>query len=124
MVLELGKLGNIRAGGDNSTPQYKFLFHGQPCCLLPVWSFRYNVTTERRSTSDYLIDEDNTPDADSNLQYIPVTYYSDGRMGNDIQNLNKEEIIADVFREYERYLSVVSDEEKAIMFIDKEKYKS
>ncbi len=64
------------------------------------------------------------PDADSNLQYIPVTYYSDGRMGNDIQNLNKEEIIADVFREYERYLSVVSDEEKAIMFVDKEKYKS
>uniref|UniRef100_A0AB33IUE7 Uncharacterized protein n=1 Tax=Prevotella sp. GTC17253 TaxID=3236793 RepID=A0AB33IUE7_9BACT len=62
--------------------------------------------------------------ADSNLQYIPITYYSDGRTGNDIQYLNKEEIIADVLREYERYLSVVSDDEKAMMFVDKEKYKS
>ncbi|SFG30601.1 choline/glycine/proline betaine transport protein [Prevotella sp. KH2C16] len=89
-----------------------------------IRNFRYGVMAERRNISDYLIDEDNTPDISSNQQYIPVTYYSDGRTGNDIQYLNQEEIIADVLREYERYIRVIADEQKAMMFIDKEKYKS
>ncbi len=88
-----------------------------------IWNFRYGVTTEKQSISDYLIDEDNTPDIDTNTQYVPVTYYSDGRTGNNIQYLNKQEIIADVLREYERYISVVADEQKAMMFVDKKKYR-
>lgn len=87
-----------------------------------VWNFRYGVTTEVQSISDYIIGEDNTPDVDSNKQYLPVTYYTDGRMGYDIQYLNKEEIIADVLREYERYIRVVADEQKAMMFVDKKRY--
>lgn len=87
-----------------------------------IWNFRYGVSTEKRNISDYLIDEDNTPTADSNEQFIPITYYSDGRMGNDIQYLSKEEIIADILMEYERYISLVSDEKKAMIFIDKKKY--
>lgn len=90
-----------------------------------IWNFRYGVTVELQQISDYLIDEDNTPDIDSNNHhYVPVTYYSDGRTGNDIQYLNKEEIIADVLREYERYISVVADEGNAMMFVDKKKYKA
>jgi len=88
-----------------------------------IWNFRYGVAAEKRRISDYLIDEDNTPDAESDKQYIPVTYYSDGRTGNDIQYLNKEEIIADVLREYERYISIVADTDKAMVFVDKEKFK-
>lgn len=53
------------------------------------------------------------------IQYIPVTYYSDGRTGNDIQYLTRDEIIADVLREYERYLSIIADERKSMMFVDK-----
>src|SRR3712207_6060747 len=117
---ELAKRGiaaEIRTGKRGKLSIELLIAHDQ------IWNFRYGVTAEKRSISDYLIDEDNTPDANSNQQYIPITYYSDGRMGNDIQYLNKEEIIADVLREYERYLSVVSDEEKAMMFVDKEKYR-
>lgn len=88
-----------------------------------VWNFRYGVMAEQRSISDYLIDEENTPDASSNSQYIPVTYYSDGRTGNNIQYLSKDEIIADVLREYERYISIIADEQKAMVFVDKGKYK-
>ncbi|MCR5071666.1 MAG: BCCT family transporter [Bacteroidales bacterium] len=84
-----------------------------------IWNFRYGVAAEKRAISDYLIDDDNTPDIDNNLQYVPVTYYSDGRKGNDIQYLSKEEIIADVLREYERFLGIVADEEKSMMFLDK-----
>lgn len=87
-----------------------------------VWNFRYGVSAEKRSISNYMLEEDNAPDADSDQHYIPVTYYSDGRAGNDIQYLSKEEIIADVLREYERYISIVADEQKAMMFVDKAKY--
>lgn len=84
-----------------------------------IRNFRYGVTAEKRVLSDYLVDEDNTPDADNSSQYIPVTYYSDGRTGNDIQYLSKDEIIADVLREYGRYISSISDDRNAMVFVDK-----
>lgn len=84
-----------------------------------IWNFRYGVRAEKRTVSDYLVEEDNTPEVASGIQYVPVTYYTDGRTGNDIQYLSKEEIIADVLREYERYLSIVADDNKAMMYIDK-----
>jgi choline/glycine/proline betaine transport protein len=88
-----------------------------------IWNFRYGVTTEVQAVSDYIADEDNTPDIDSNKQYVPVTYYTDGRTGNNIQYLSKDEIIIDVLREYERYINLVSDENNAMLFIDKKKYR-
>lgn len=86
-----------------------------------IWNFRYGVRVEKQTISEYLLDEDNTPEIDVNMQYIPVTYYSDGRAGNNIQYLSKNEIIADVLREYERYLTLLASEDKALMFIDKTK---
>jgi len=86
-----------------------------------IWNFRYGVAAEKRTISDYLVEDDNTPDVETGIQYIPVTYYSDGRTGNDIQYLSREEIIADVLREYERYLSIISDEEKSMMYTDKKR---
>jgi len=86
-----------------------------------IWNFRYGVAAEKRNLSDYLIEEDNTPEVESDVQYVPVTYYSDGRTGNDIQYLTRDEIIADVLREYERYLSIIADNEKSMMFVDKKK---
>jgi len=51
----------------------------------------------------------------------PLPIYSDGRTGNDIQYLSRDEIIADVLREYERYLSIIADEDKSMIYIDKKK---
>jgi choline/glycine/proline betaine transport protein len=56
---------------------------------------------------------------DNGMQYIPVTYYTDGRTGNDIQYLSQQEIMADVLREYDRYISIVADERNAMVFVDK-----
>ncbi len=84
-----------------------------------IRNFKYGVIAEKRTISEYLIDEDNTPDVDNNTQYLPVTYFFDGRTGNDIQYLSKDEIIADVLREYDRFLSIVSNEANAMMFLDK-----
>ena len=52
-------------------------------------------------------------------RYVPVTYYNDGRRGNDIQYLTKEEIIADVLREYERFSSVIRNEQNEILIINR-----
>lgn len=60
-----------------------------------------------------------TPDADNGTQYIPVTYYFDGRAGNDIQYLSKDEIIANVLREYGRYICLISGNRNAMVFVDK-----
>jgi len=84
-------------------------------------NFRYGVAAEKRTISDYLVEDDNTPDVENSVQYIPVTYYSDGRTGNDIQYLSRDEIIADVLREYERYLSIIADEDKSMIYIDKKR---
>ncbi|MCR4811463.1 MAG: BCCT family transporter [Bacteroidales bacterium] len=84
-----------------------------------IWNFRYGVAAEKRTISDYLINEDNTPDIDSTSQYVPITYYADGRAGNDIQYLNKEDIIADVLREYERYINIIADKQHEMMYVDK-----
>jgi len=86
-----------------------------------IWNFRYGVAAEKRTVSEYLIEDDNTPDVETGIQYIPVTYYSDGRTGNDIQYLSRNEIIADVLREYERYLSIIADDDKSMFFTDKKK---
>lgn len=86
-----------------------------------IWNFRYGVAAEKRAISDYLIEDDNTPNVETGVQYVPVTYYSDGRTGNDIQYLTREEIITDVLREFERYLSIISDDNKSMMFVDKKK---
>jgi len=84
-----------------------------------IWNFKYGVMAEKRTISEYLINEDNTPDIDTSKQYVPVTYYADSRAGNDIQYFSKDEIIADVLREYERFISIISDEQHAMMFVDK-----
>ncbi len=86
-----------------------------------IWNFRYGVAAEKRTVSEYPVEDDNTPDIENSVHYVPVTYHNDGRMGNDIQYLSRDEIIADVLREYERYLSIISDEDKAMMFVDKKK---
>jgi len=82
-------------------------------------NFKYGVMAERLEVSQYVIDEDNAPTPESDV-YIPVSYYNSGRSGNDIQHLEKEEIIADVLREYERFINIASDEKSEILILDRD----
>ena len=41
--------------------------------------------------------------------YEPMTFFEDGRQGYDVQYLRSEELIADVLRQYERYLALTAD---------------
>lgn len=83
-------------------------------------NFRYGVSAESQTISPYFVEDDNTPDVDmdDNKSYIPVTYFTDGRSGNNIQYLTKDEIIADVLKEYERYISLASDTKNDLLNIE------
>ncbi len=81
-------------------------------------NFKYGVMAEKQSVSQYIIDEDNAPTPESDV-YIPLSYYNNGRSGNDIQHLEKEEIIADVLREYERFMNIAADEKSEILMLDR-----
>ena len=37
---------------------------------------------------------------------LPVTYFADGRAGYDIRYMTRDEVIADVLRQFERYLEL------------------
>jgi len=82
-------------------------------------NFKYGVLAEKQNVSQYIIDEDNAPTPESDV-YVPLSYYNSGRRGNDIQHLEKDEIIADVLREYERFINIASDENSEILMLDRE----
>ena len=84
-----------------------------------IRNFRYGVVAEPQTISEYMIEEENTPNVDMETPYIPITYFNDGRKGNDIQYMTKEEVIADVLREYERFISLISDNKNELLIIDK-----
>ena len=85
-----------------------------------IRNFRYGVKASTQDISDSLKTERNTPDVDHDKMVVPVTYYEDRRAGNDIQYLSKNDIITDVLREYERFLSIVSDESNELIIMDYE----
>lgn len=84
-----------------------------------IRNFRYGVVAELQSISDHIINEDNTPNAETDVQFVPITYFNDGRSGNNIQYMTKDEVIADILREYERFISLISDDKNELLVIDK-----
>lgn len=83
-------------------------------------SFTYGVFSERKRLPDYFVEEENSPDVGEHRIYIPLTYFNDGRTGYDIQYLTKEEILADILREYGRFLEIVSNEDAELLAMDRQ----
>ncbi len=76
--------------------------------------FRYGVRSQLEKISDFLRNEENGPEIGSMKTHIPMTYFGDDREGYDIQYFTKNEIISDVLKQYERFLSLSSDEKNEI----------
>ena len=68
--------------------------------------FVYGVRPVRKALPPFLVPT--TPDVEAQV-YQPVTFFEDGREGYDIEYLRSEEVIADILRQYERYLSLNAD---------------
>ena len=49
------------------------------------------------------------------MTYQPMTYFFDGRTGYDVQYMTRNELIADILRQYERYLTLLDDVGQELM---------
>ncbi|GAA4501824.1 BCCT family transporter [Pseudaeromonas paramecii] len=73
--------------------------------------FCYGVRIEARPTPSFNpLEAAHSHDQDE-LIYEPMTFFADGRAGYDIQYLTRDELSADVLRQYERYLVLSQDEQ-------------
>ena len=77
--------------------------------------FMYGVKSIGREVSEQLINDDNLPHIQHSITYEPYTYFFDGRVGYDVQYMDQDELIADMLKHYERYLSLLDDVGQELM---------
>lgn len=82
-----------------------------------IEDFTYGVGSQSKTISEFLVSEENIPGIRGNESYIPKTYFGDNRLGYNIEYFTKNEIIADVLKQYERFLEL-SSEVKNEIFTD------
>ncbi|MCF7521831.1 BCCT family transporter [Neisseria sp. ZJ106] len=78
-------------------------------------NFIYGIKSVQYQVAEQMVQEGNLPHIQSTSSYAPVTYFSDGRNGYDVQYMSREELIADILKQYERYLSLMEHVGQDIM---------
>jgi choline/glycine/proline betaine transport protein len=74
-----------------------------------IEDFVYGVQPQSKTISSFVVNEDNVPDVTGNKRYIPRTYFADNRPGYSIEYFTQNEVIADVLKQYERFLELSSE---------------
>lgn len=77
--------------------------------------FMYGIKSVGREVSEQLINDENLPHIQHSTTYEPYTYFFDGRVGYDVQYMDQDELIADMLKHYERYLSLLDDVGQELM---------
>ncbi|UXN35181.1 BCCT family transporter [Avibacterium paragallinarum] len=77
--------------------------------------FMYGVKSVSHEIASQLVDDENLPHIQHSVTYQPMTYFADGRTGYDVQYMTRNELIADILRQYERYLSLLEDVGQELM---------
>ncbi|UZV73447.1 BCCT family transporter [Pasteurella multocida] len=81
-------------------------------------NFLYGIECQFRELSTLVVEDEAMPNIDSKRSYEPITYFIDGREGYDVQYMTKDELIADVLKQYERYMNLAMDKTNALMTYD------
>lgn len=81
-------------------------------------NFLYGIDCQPRELSTLVVEDEKLPHIDSERAYEPITYFIDGREGYDVQYMTKDELIADVLKQYERYMNLAMDNTNALMTHD------
>ena len=71
--------------------------------------FMYGVKSVGREVSEQLINDENLPHIQHSTTYEPYAYFFDGRVGYDVQYMDQDELIADMLKHYERYLTLLDN---------------
>ncbi|VGM95369.1 Glycine betaine transporter BetP [uncultured Avibacterium sp.] len=77
--------------------------------------FMYGVKSVSHEIASQLVDDENLPHIQHSVTYQPMTYFADGRTGYDVQYMTRNELIADILRQYERYISLLGDVGQELM---------
>lgn len=80
-----------------------------------VRDFKYGIRSVRQQVSESLVQDSHLPHIQHHHSYQPMTYFFDGRSGYDVQYMTHNELISDILKHYERYLSLMGDVGQQIM---------
>lgn len=80
-----------------------------------VRDFTYGIRSVRSQVAEQLIQDDSLPHLQNHEIYHPITYFFDGRAGYEVHYMTHNEIISDILKHYERYLSLMGDVGQKIM---------
>lgn len=97
--LSVDVISNLEA----DEPFVEFVIHKES-----LQDFMYGIRSVAREISEQLINDDKLPHIRQSTVYEPISYFSDGRSGYDVQYMTHDEIIADILKHYERYLSLLT----------------
>ena len=109
----IGKYGftvQVQTLFDNPEPAVEFIIQKES-----LRDFMYGIKSVGREVSEQLINDENLPHIQHSTTYEPYTYFFDGRAGYDVQYMDKDELIADILKQYERYLSLLENVGQELM---------
>ncbi len=77
--------------------------------------FVYGVRCVQQAIPAFVLRDAALPSGQRPHNYQPVTFFADGRAGYNIAYLQQQEVIADVLKQYERYLALLQDEHSRLL---------
>lgn len=80
-----------------------------------VRDFKYGIRSVRQQIDENLVRDDSLPHIQTTQSYQPMTYFFDGRTGYEVHYMTHNELISDILKHYERYLTLMSDVGQDIM---------
>ena len=87
--------------------------------VIPIAELRdfvYGVRPVKRKLPGFILTEVVDEEENARRHVVePMTFFADGREGYDVQYLRHEELIADILRNYERYLSLSADQRNLLL---------
>lgn len=118
VVTEMRKQG-VDARVQDDTAVTEGADAGSVRLIVPITGLRdfvYGVRPVTRRLPGFMLTEV-TDDEENVRRHVvePITFFEDGREGYDVQYLRQEELIADILRNYERYLSLMADQRTVLL---------
>lgn len=118
VVAEMRKQG-VDARVQDDTAVTEGADAGSVRLIVPIAGLRdfvYGVRPVTRRLPGFMLTEVTDDEANVRRHVVePITFFEDGREGYDVQYLRQEELIADILRNYERYLSLMADQRTVLL---------
>ncbi|WP_150538524.1 BCCT family transporter [Actinobacillus vicugnae] len=110
LIAEYGLSVDVNCYFEQAEPAVELVIHKES-----MRDFMYGIKSVGREVSEQLINDEHLPHIQNSVTYEPIAYFFDGRVGYDVQYMQGEELIADILKHYERYLSLLDSVGQALM---------